>query len=324
MINFRFHLVSLVAVFLALAVGVVMGSTVIDQAIVDGLRSQVDRIERKADREAAENDELRLAVAQLEGYADGVGGFAVAGRLEDVPVVVVAPRGVDGETVTALVELAQQSGALVPGILWLEERWRLESEDEVDALAEVLGVVSPRRTTTVRRDGLDALAERLAAGSALAAAAPDEPSAGDLLERLADAEFIELEQVGEQTTSVDLAQFPGAGARAVFVGATAFAPEAMAVVEPGVRALRGAEVPTVLASVHEEGDEDGAPSRADTVGLVRGDDRLSGAVSTVDDLDLRQGRVATLLALVGLADGVVGHYGYGDGASAPLPDCCPP
>ena len=31
MINFRFHVVSIVAVFLALALGVVMGSTVVDR-----------------------------------------------------------------------------------------------------------------------------------------------------------------------------------------------------------------------------------------------------------------------------------------------------
>ena len=36
MINFRFHLVSLIAVFLALALGVVMGATVIDRATSTG------------------------------------------------------------------------------------------------------------------------------------------------------------------------------------------------------------------------------------------------------------------------------------------------
>ena len=48
MINFRFHIVSLIAVFLALALGVVMGSTVIDRAIVDGLHDRIDR--RRAER----------------------------------------------------------------------------------------------------------------------------------------------------------------------------------------------------------------------------------------------------------------------------------
>ena len=40
MLNFRFHVVSLVAVFLALAIGIIMGSTVIDRALVDTLEEQ--------------------------------------------------------------------------------------------------------------------------------------------------------------------------------------------------------------------------------------------------------------------------------------------
>jgi hypothetical protein len=42
-------------------------------------------------------------------------------------------------------------------------------------------------------------------------------------------------------------------------------------------------------------------------------------VSTVDSLDRESGRVASVLALQELARGVVGHYGFGDGADQPLP-----
>ena len=37
MINFRFHVVSLIAIFLALALGVVIGAGVIDRGVVDTL-----------------------------------------------------------------------------------------------------------------------------------------------------------------------------------------------------------------------------------------------------------------------------------------------
>ena len=48
MINFRFHLASLIAVFLALAIGIVMGSTVVKEATVKGLRSEIHRVERSS------------------------------------------------------------------------------------------------------------------------------------------------------------------------------------------------------------------------------------------------------------------------------------
>ena len=48
MINFRFHLASLIAVFLALAIGIVMGSTVVKEATVKGLRAEIHRVERSS------------------------------------------------------------------------------------------------------------------------------------------------------------------------------------------------------------------------------------------------------------------------------------
>ena len=45
MINFRFHLVSLVAVFLALGLGILVGSTVIDQGIVNRLDSEINHVQ---------------------------------------------------------------------------------------------------------------------------------------------------------------------------------------------------------------------------------------------------------------------------------------
>ena len=42
MINFRFHLISLIAVFLALAVGVVMGYAVLGSPTVETLQGRVE------------------------------------------------------------------------------------------------------------------------------------------------------------------------------------------------------------------------------------------------------------------------------------------
>ena len=70
MINFRFHIASLIAVFLALALGVVMGSTVIDRAIVEGLHDRIDRVESapgssgRGTRAAGRDDRLNAYVEQ--------------------------------------------------------------------------------------------------------------------------------------------------------------------------------------------------------------------------------------------------------------------
>ena len=56
MINFRFHLVSLIAVFLALGLGILVGSTVVDQVIVDRL----DREIRSVSHESNQLNEARI------------------------------------------------------------------------------------------------------------------------------------------------------------------------------------------------------------------------------------------------------------------------
>src|SRR6266508_2854453 len=125
MINFRFHIVSLIAVFLALAVGVVFGATVVNSAIVDRLNDRIDRVEKNANARKAESDELRSEVGQLQGYIDDTKDFSVSGRLAGVTLATIVTRDVDADAVKQTVELAQRAGARAPGIIWLEEKLTL-------------------------------------------------------------------------------------------------------------------------------------------------------------------------------------------------------
>ena len=72
MINFRFHLVSLISVFLALTAGIVIGSTVVDPAVVDGLRNRIDAAEARADRISDDNAELRSRAGDLTDELDAL------------------------------------------------------------------------------------------------------------------------------------------------------------------------------------------------------------------------------------------------------------
>ena len=67
MINIRYHVYSLVAVFLALAIGVAAGSTVVQRSVVDNLRSTQGRIEQNLDELEAQNAELQERTDALEG-----------------------------------------------------------------------------------------------------------------------------------------------------------------------------------------------------------------------------------------------------------------
>ena len=64
MINFRFHLASLVAIFLALALGVVIGAGVIDRGVVDALDNRFNRVESRSDEIQSQNDVLTAAASE--------------------------------------------------------------------------------------------------------------------------------------------------------------------------------------------------------------------------------------------------------------------
>jgi len=161
MINFRFHVVSLIAIFLALALGVVIGAGVIDRGVVDTLNTRLDTVESNSERIKGENSELRDRNDQLEGFIGDSQPFAVSGRLLADDVGVIAVRGVDGDRVSAVITAAQQADATTTGTLWLEDKWALSDDDSVKALQDALGTTTKNKAS-LRAEGLQQLAQRLA------------------------------------------------------------------------------------------------------------------------------------------------------------------
>lgn len=308
MINFRFHVVSLIAIFLALALGVVIGAGVIDRGVVDTLNTRLDKVEDRSNRLQGENDVLNGRNQQMSAMIASLQPFAVETRLVGDEVGVVAVRGIDGDRVSKLVAAMQQANARVSGTLWLEDKWTLASESDVQALQDALGTTTKNKTA-LRAEGYKQLAARLAAP------APD--GEADVLAQLEQAGFLGFDGVGGST----IAGFPGQSAGVVLaVGNDGKVPPEQ-VAMPAAKAIHAAGVPLVVAGVwHDDGSD--TPARAAAVQPIRDSD-LATSVSTVDDLDLPEGPTTATLALADLfvvPTPVVGHYGYGGGPNvAPLP-----
>ncbi|MGK2947688.1 MAG: copper transporter [Acidimicrobiales bacterium] len=143
MINLRYHIVSITAVFLALGIGLTLGTSFLDRVTVDTLKQQLDEVEGRVEATDAENSALSDEVARLRerdsGLVDGLDRL-VDGELTDVPVLVLATEGTDGDHLSRLVDLLGASGAEVAGTWWFTDRWTLDDDDEVQALAEVLEI----------------------------------------------------------------------------------------------------------------------------------------------------------------------------------------
>jgi hypothetical protein len=309
MINFRFHIASLIAVFFALAVGVLMGSTVVQRAIVDSLRDQIHNVEKNVDDQRAENRQLKSERDQLNLYVTESSPWAVAGELTNQPVALIAERGVNEDTVKAQADLLRQAGAIVPGILWLEPSWNLGGDGKPsDALRTAIGSTA-QRDKVLREEAEAALARRLARGAAV-------PGQSDVLDALAKAGFVTLEGIGDGDVSAST--FPGPGSRTLILGGPQSTITARGTTRDLTRALVAVSVPTAVGEIDTDADD--APERGVWLAPIRNDDQLKTSVSTIDDVDLVQGRVASALALSDLGRGIVGSYGLGAGATRTVPE----
>jgi hypothetical protein len=325
MINFRFHLASLIAVFLALAIGIVMGSTVVKEATVKGLRAEIHRVERSSNARQRENNALRNQVGDLQAYVRGSLPHIVLGSLSGVSVAIVAVRGVDGGVAKSTAELVQQAGGSTAGVLWLENTWSLKNPDDVRKLGVAVGDPTGQ-TKHIRDTAIAALGARLAGATTTAPSTTTTGASGvasgELLGELVSGGFATFEAVGPHNGEpFSLAAFPGAATRLVVVNATDASTDQQALVPQLVRALAVAKVPTLLANVYHE--QRGRPGRGAGVSAIRDDTALSKQVSTVDDLDRTEGQVAAVLAVADLGRRV-GHYGYGDGATSVVPAATQP
>jgi hypothetical protein len=141
-IKLRTHIISLTAVFLALGIGLVLGSTFLDRTFVDALDAQVRRLNDRVDQRTEEVEALNRVIDEQtlteEAAADAGYEQLLAGQLTDAQVVVLANRGIDEDQVNRTVEVLQAADAEVPAVVWLTDRWNPTDPQRSAEIAESL------------------------------------------------------------------------------------------------------------------------------------------------------------------------------------------
>jgi hypothetical protein len=340
-INFRYHVVSLTAVFLALAVGLVLGSTVLNGPMLDALESRVNTLGR-------DNSQLREQVSHLEEEVDREQDFAT----ESAPMLLADQ--LTGRRVTMLVlpggeEYAEGVGealaladATVTGTVVLTDKFTHPQH----RLSELLDVAHRALPPSIAAGSLPANSDGVETSAALIAAV--------LLDGGATATGTGEDAEGEpdQNGEAD----PADGEPAVSLGSGTAVPSDergallaayanLDYLEQEGTVTGPAELVVVVAGLPDaESDADqrneamlttvvqfstvgqvvvaanGVAGDGNLVAEVRGDPQLSEQISTVDNASAPQGQVATGLAVAEHLAGQAGHYGNGGGADRLLPD----
>ncbi|MGE0880473.1 MAG: copper transporter [Acidimicrobiia bacterium] len=173
MINFRYHLISIVAVFLALGIGLLVGSSIVDNALLDSLKSNNKTLSKQKDdlqkaKADVERDLARVRDAEKE-FADQGSSVLLDGRLKSVPVLIVAMRGTTTQAIDELQDSLVDAGARSQGVIWFTSRLALADPSDIAALQKVISVatVEPK---SLRGALAGRFGEQLAAASQVVAA----------------------------------------------------------------------------------------------------------------------------------------------------------
>ena len=308
MIDFRYHLISLIAVFLALGLGILMGSVVLDDRLVERLQDRVSETIRS-------NGDLRARINDLDGRLTAFDEFAneaVAPLVDEAllgqTVVLVEIDGTDGAIVEGVRETIEQAGGEVATSLLLTERFALRDATERDQLALILGS-SADSVRELQAEAATMLGQRMAAAASRNAERGGAVNQRfeQLIEDLRENDYIGVD------SDEDSAIVP-AGTVFLFLGGSESDPpfDATSLSLDLANSLADSGAPVLVAG-----------STRGSWGLVdafRDDGKAQTQVSTVDNADTVPGRIAVALALGEARRGLVGHYGQRDGAEQALPE----
>ncbi|WP_431924137.1 copper transporter [Micromonospora wenchangensis] len=304
MINFRYHVVSLTAVFLALAIGLVVGTAALNGPVADSLKETVNSLRKDNQQMRQSVNSLQKELDMEEDFAAEMAQIILPGKLTGKRVMVLSlPTG--REHTEGVLKMLQTAGATVTG--------RVDIQDKF---------VNPDNNTSLME-----LAVTAARPTAPASALPGNGNGVETSSALLASVLLDRPQGTPAVTEADrravLAAYVNAGYLTSEEKVTGPA-EAVVVVsgQPYVD-KDSAKKDESVVKIAEQFDRTGAivvggngSAGGNLVAVVRGDPVLAQTISTVDNANTVQGQLVTSLALVQqLTEKRTGQYGVGDNAT---------
>jgi Copper transport outer membrane protein, MctB len=314
MIDFRYHVVSIVAVLLALALGLFLGSTTLQGRVFDDLKGRANTVTKDNHVLTGQRDLARKQLSRAQQFDAALQPQAVAEQLSGETVAVVSAPGVSGSDRSAVLSVLSEAGAQVTADVRLSSSYTDPGESaELGQLAKELPGRQPSAPTSGAAAADAKLASVLVTRPARTAVSPariaqvlDAFSAGKLL------------SVSGNTPTRQAAL----GLLLVPAGDTG---------TPTATLREQSEI--LLTMAHDlgtsgEGAAVAGPTPVTGVPGVLDEARGSEGpiikgVSTVDSYDVAAGRIAIVLALGAALDGTAGAYGPAVPSGAALPSPSP-
>lgn len=306
MISFRYHIVSIIAVFLALALGIVVGTTALNGPITKDLRHQLDSLKKERNSLSGQVQQLSGQVGYGEDFASLYGGQIVKNSLHQTNVLILGLPGASGPTKDKVAGLVTAAGGKVTGRVQLSGDYT-DPKQGAQIIKFATGQVTPVGLTYQNTDQPGPVGGALLAYVLLGKAQPDELQA--VIAGFSTMQMLKPDGSDSVTPSPN-----------VIVVTDGTLPD---------KDARGQTQLDLLTQLQHFGGhvvvagDTAAATDGGVVALVRKDSTDQSTIATVDNADTSLGQVSTILALAGVSkptNPVVGHYGTADGAKNLFPD----
>jgi hypothetical protein len=315
MIDFRYHLVSLVAVFLALSLGLLLGSTVLRPYVQRGLQAASKTEQRQIDTLLGEKQQLQAQIANENQFVQANSAVLLHQLLTGDRVVLVLGPGAPDSVTSAVTQALGTAGATVTGQIQVQPAYFDTSPTASQKLTQLAGVLAPAGLTlagTAQARASELIANVIMTNNDPGRSLPGErdPSSMAALQGLAGGGFVTVS--GQPWDRATLA--------VVITPATPQStddtnPESQGLVTLAQQ-LNLAGQGTVVAGTI------GGSGPGSAIDVMRAGGR-PGHLSSVDDADYTIGQIVVAQALAEQVSGKSGSYGVTSTAAAPGPSPVP-
>ena len=353
MIDFRYHVVSIVAIFLALTVGLVIGASILSKGVADSLKGDLAQRNDQIKSQQNQINELKTQIDQQQKYITGTADQLVSGRLTGLCVAVVEIAGADSNAYSGTRAMIQkQAGATVCSETMINATFTASSSEP--ALTTLLREHTPKGqklTGTLAQQGVELISEALTtyqevgAVAQTAGATPTDTPSG---KPSTHPSGTPSPSTGATSTATDssgtsaatmtsgqalgtLDDFQTAGLITILTQPVTDEAASLAYIQAPSSANSDADNQTYL-TLAESLRKDGAATvvggsgdsaaKGGLVYAIINDSTATREISTVDDTDVTMGQVASVFSLAAESQGATaaaGHYGTGADNDGPVP-----
>jgi hypothetical protein len=309
MISLRQHALSLAAVFLALAVGVVLGSGFLSDTLLSSLRDEKRDLYSQINGLNDQKNTLNEKLSAANNFDNQLAGRMVHDALGGKLVVVFRTPDAKDDDVAAVSKFIGQAGGTVTGTVSLTQEFvDANSAEKLRTVVNSSILPAGQQLSTKLVDqgsqAGDLLGIALLINANPAVPPVDDPQRDAVLASLRDTGFITYQPSDHM---------PAANAALIVTGSAL----------PQDAGNQGVSVARFAAAMAPHGSgtllagRDGSATGGAAIAVTRADTGMSSTISTVDDVDTAPGRITAVLGLHDLINGShVGQYGTGHGATS--------